>query len=539
MKTKFIISVTILFLISAFSTLRGQELKEVVQPLSADATKGFLNTIDIDPTGTLRVTYKMKVKKKSDDISYEDYSFDKDLKFTGSQQAQEPKSTYEDYERTSYIAYVGGTTSFDVLSMKLKIFKIVQLMTWDRAHQYYEVKKTISKEDIKPKNDDGKVYMGYASYNSRDPKNTDLLVLAKADTKDKAESQAFYILLFNDKLELKSLPLRLGGDYSLVYSGQLNDENDNVIMIFAPREGTGDIAEYIYLQYDLTGNEVYRSSFKSPASAMIVTDMAENAGNVYFIGSSSKSNKAYEDVFSEYAPIFNPGNTGAGANKVDLKWQKSSEATMENLHLLKFTGNELAMASTTPTKAFKEKFKTVKGDKGASVYKGKKFNVTKFHVTPDEEYFVAGQLVGMEAIGKVYYDLICFHLDKQGNLRAQYGLGRSSEDKKSEIFKVPQNFYPGENGTIYWEVLDAKGIKGYDSFADAYNGVPTFYPQYFPRIVAINLKDAEMTSLHQLGGGKYFLNQKFTGIYNKEKRCITYIGRDLKYKNLWVGQAKL
>lgn len=537
MNAKSIFSITILALISAFGMLRAQELKEVVQPLSAEATNGYLNAINIDPTGALHVMYKMQVKKKSDDVSYEEYSFDKDLKFTGSQKAQEPKSDHADYERTSYIAYVGGSTSFDVLSMKLKLFKVVQLMTWDHAHQYFEIKKTISREDIKPKNDDGKVYNGYAAYNSSDEKNTDILVLARADTKDKAESQKFYILLFNDKLELKEMPLKLGGNYSLVYTGQL--KNDNVAMIFAPREGAGDVSQYIYLQYDLAGNEVYRSAFKSPASAMLISDMSENDGNVYFIGNSGKSDKAYEEEFSEYAPIYNPGNTGAGANKMDLKWQKSSEAEMENLHLLKFTGNNLAMASTTPTKDFKAKFKTVKGDKGASVYKGKKFKVTQFYVSPDEEYFVAGQLVDMEANGKTYHDFICFHLDTKGNLKAQYGLGRFSEDKASEIFVVPQNFYMGENGTLYWEVLDAKGVKGYDSFASAYAGVSTFYPQYFPRIVTINTKDAEMTSLKQMGDGKYFLNQRFPGIYNPETHIMTYVGRDLKLKNLWVGQAKL
>lgn len=534
MKTKFIFSLTILTLLGAFGTLRGQELKEVVQPLSADAIKGFPDHAVIDPTtGALQVTYKMKINKKSDEISYEDYNFDKDLKFIGSQKVEEPKSDHEDYQRTGYSAYVGGTTSFDVLSMKLKLFKVVQLMTWDRARQHYKVKKTISKEDFKPKSDDGKVYKGYASFDSSDPTNTDFLVLARTDTKDKAESQKFYILLLNSELELKPVPINLGGNYSLVFTGQL--ENDNVAMVFAPRDGAADISQYTYLQYDLTGKEIYRKVFKSPASALLITNMAENDGNVYFIGSSTKSKKAYEDVFNEYAPIFSPG----GENLLDLKWQKSSEAEMENLHLLKFTGNDLAMVSTTPTKDFKAKFKTVKGDKGASVYKGKKLYVSRFYVSPDEEYFVAGQLIQNESNGKTYHDFICFHLDTQGNLKAQYGLGRVKEDKASEIFTVPQEFYMGENGTLYWGVMDVKGVKGYESWSDAFLGIPNFYPQYFPRIVTINTKTAEMTSLKQLGGGKYFLNQRFPGSYNPETHTITYIGRDLKFKNLWVGQVKL
>ena len=61
----------------------------------------------------------------------------------------------EDIERTSFYAYVGGSSSFDALSMKLKINKRVQLKKWNYEKQRYEVKKTLSDETIKPKNDDG------------------------------------------------------------------------------------------------------------------------------------------------------------------------------------------------------------------------------------------------------------------------------------------------------------------------------------------------------------------------------------------------
>lgn len=88
-------------------------------------------------------------------------------------------------------------------------------------------------------------------------------------------------------------------------------------------------------------------------------------------------------------------------------------------------------------------------------------------------------------------------------------------------------------------MLDVKGVKGYASFADVWAGAATFIPQYFPRLVAINTQNAEMTSLKMLGDGKYFLKQRFTGLYNKQKHTLTYIGRDLKYKNLWMGQGQL
>ncbi|MCC7533234.1 MAG: hypothetical protein IT246_04780, partial [Bacteroidia bacterium] len=85
----------------------AQEVKEIVQPLSAKAIKGFLYDTKIDNDGSLHVTYKMKVKKSKDEVTYEEYEFDKALNFKGTKDAKENKVEKEDYERTYYFANVG------------------------------------------------------------------------------------------------------------------------------------------------------------------------------------------------------------------------------------------------------------------------------------------------------------------------------------------------------------------------------------------------------------------------------------------------
>ena len=328
----------------------AQEFKETVQPLSSKAIKGYVYDVSKDNTGNTNITYKMKLDKKSEVISFEKYSFDKDIKFIATTDVQETKETNPDRERTYLYANVGGSTSFDVLSMKLKINKVVRLQTWNHEKQIYINKKTISNETIKPKNDAGKVYLGYASYSSEEAEKPGVFILAKTEGKKKTENDAFYILMLNDQLELKETPLDLSGSYSLEYCEQV--KNENVIMIFAPNEGAADLSKYIYYEYDITGKQLVKTSFTSPSSALLITSIYQSEGNIYCFGTSAKTKEAFSEVYNEYAPIYNPGYTEGGNNLKDFKWRKALDESMDNFHLLKFIGSELVFLHLKSFKLF-------------------------------------------------------------------------------------------------------------------------------------------------------------------------------------------
>lgn len=521
----------------------AQEFKESVQPLSKKAVKGYMYEATKDGEGNSLITYKIAGSKKSNEVFFEEYRFDKNLSFINSKDVQEKKTRMDDFESTVYSAYVGGNTSFDVLSMKLKLSKVVATNTWNYEKQRFVVKKIISRETIKPKNDNGKVYLGYASYNSADYKKSDVFTLAKIESKGKNADDKFYILLFNDKLEITEKPVDLNGSYTLVFCDQVAGEN--VVMIFAPNKGSADVSKYVYFEFDISGNLKNRVEFSSPASALLLTVGYKKDGNIYFCGSSTKSSKSFEEVFNEYAPIFNPGITDGGANLADIKWQKSTQEKMDNFHLLKFTENQLTFASTTPVSDFKEKFKTAPGEKGASPYKGRKFFIEQFTVTLSGDYLISGQLTGSVKLGdgitaKSYEDIVCFHFDKAGNLKAQYGLGKINTDKKSEIFSMNQKFYLSSDGKqILWEILEVKGKKGYADFYDALVGRSTFYPLYFPRIGTISLENSSLSTFKEMGDGKYFLRKDFTSVYDQNEKSITYIGHDEDFKKLWMGKVMI
>lgn len=519
-----------------FTTVEAQEFKETAQPLSKNAMRGQLFDITKDENGTNHVTYRMKVDKKSDVVSYEKYSFDADLKFLGSSATSFDKEVKPDIERTYYSAYVGGT-GFEALRVTLKLGKATGVESWNHKKQRYEFKKWISTEEIKAKNDNGRVYIGYASYSSADDNKSNVFVIAKTESKDKEQAEKFSVLLFDEKLELKDLPVDLKGTYSLVYSDML--ESEDVVMVFAPKTGT-DLTKYVYFKYDIEGNLKDRVEFNSPASALLISAAFEEGGNVYFFGSSVNSKESYKDVFSEYWPIHNPGAAGLkleGNNKMDVKWKKCLDGKMDNFHFLKFTGNQLVFASTTPVKEFDSKFKTAPGDRGASVYKGKKFNTQKFYVSPSGDYLVAGQLTGWiaksngESIDflEAYKDIICFQFDSKGNVKAQYGIGKENEDKASDIFQMVQNFYPSADGqSVYWEMWEVKGDK------DWFSG--SISPVYFPRIVKVDVANSSISAVQSLGSGKYYLKDSY---YDDKNKSILYFGNDLKGENLWIGKVVL
>lgn len=537
MKKPVLVAFSSLLLIA--TSVKAQDFKESVQPLTKKSIKGYLYDVHKDGSGNSLITYKIKEDKKSDEISYEQYTFDKDLKFLGTKDVKEKKEQKEDYQSVGYHAYVGGTTSFDALSMKLKLNKIVVQRTWNHEKQRYINGKIISNETIKPRNDAGKVYYGYASYTSPDETKSDVFIIAKVEAKSKKDNDQFLVLLFNDKLEIKEKPMEMNGSYSLVFCDQVS--NSDVVAIFAPNKGAPDVSKYIYFQYDIQGNLKNRVEFKSPASALLITYAAENNGNIYFFGTSTKSSDPFGEVFKEYASIYNPG----GANLQYLKWEKGLDEKMENFHILKFSGSQLAFASTTKVSDFKSKFKPAPGDKGASPYKGISFFIENFFVTPNEEYLIAGQLKGKISQGtgnKVdsYEDLLCFHFDKTGSLKAQYGVGKINNDKKSEIFSMLQNFYLSSDGkSVYWEILEVKGVKGYEDFLSAYYGVPTYYALFFPRIGIIDLASSTLSAFKTLGNEKYYLRRDFTSNFDKTENSITYIGNDEDYKNLWIGKLQL
>ena len=512
--------------------------QEGVQDLSKKAKSGFITDTD-NSGGNYLVTYKMGGDKKKNEVFYETYIFDNKLNFVKNEEVSEPKlsaAAMPDKTQTRYAAYVGGCSSFDVLSMKLKLSTTTVNTKWDYKKQRYVFDKTLTAKTVKVKNDNGKYY-GYAAFNSEE----DGTLFVIAATEGKKDVNDFYILSVTSDLNITEKAIDITGSQSLVYTNQLG--NSDVVMIFAPKKTEADLTAYTYLHYSAQGELKNKVIFKSPSTNMLITNVQEANGSVFFCGTSTKKNDSFDEVFDDYvAEISNPCYKEA-QNYRDEKWNKKADDKMDNFHMLKFTGNRLIFATITPVSDFKSKFKTAASDKGADPYKGKNFLINSFYVTNSEEYLVAGQLISKVNLGmgnpvKSYEDIICFYFDQNGQLKTQFGTKKMNTEKKSEIFSVAQSFRPSKDGkSVYWILLEPKGFKGYDNFIDAYiDEKPTYRAKYFPRITKLDLANNTISDFKVLGNEKYYVRLGLNPLTDEKENSVTYIGNDDDYKKLWLGK---
>jgi hypothetical protein len=514
----------------------AQKANETSQPLSKKATKGMLVDAAIAEDGSVKLTYKMKVNKKSDEVAYEDYVFDKGLGFKGIQQTSENKSKKEDQKVKTLVAFVGGTNSFNVLSMSLNLQAEEWERIWDYDKQTYKWGKRLSKEAVKPRNSESK-YRGFAAF-PNDDEGT-ISVIASYD--QKGDDDQFVVLYITNDLALKETKVPVKGSYSLVYCGLRS--SGNIFAIFAPNKGEANTSKYVYTEFTEKGDVVSSQEFQSPASNMAVMDYRDLNGDLYLCAASTDSKDAFNEVFSSYAPIGNPGYSTA-ANRQMEKYEKRMFGTdFDYFHLLKITDGKLAFAGTTAIKDFKTKVVTPPTQRKNHPYKGHKFSIENLAVAPNGDFLIAGQLQEKKTTNKGasyeyrYTDLVCLHFDKAGNLKTQYAVEKVNDDRESEVFQSMQNFFFSADGRkAFWEIMEVKGTKGYSSFVDAYNGNKTFTANYFPRVATIDLNSTKLSDFTVLGNeGKFLMYPNHSFLMDEKAKTRYYLGHDDDYEKVWVG----
>lgn len=543
--------------------LMAQNIQETVTPLSKAAHKGFMEDVKIDGEGNINVLFKIKGDKKADELFYEQYTFDKNLKFVETKPAKEPKiDSRPDKESKAMATWVGGKTSFDVLSMKLKAGFATNLYRWDYKKQAYVYKKTLKSDKVKLKNEDGRSYYGVEEY---EMPTGETLVLCYFETKDKSNPKQFVLVTINFDGEVKEKNLDVNGNYSLVYckefspDGSDKKETNEIAIVLAPNKGMPDLKAYVLLRYDLQSNFKGKVEFQSPVTAMLVNSIDAKNGDIFLSGVSHKGDKPYEASFNDYSTMASPGYQALNqyASPANAKYRQAAEEDMDFFHLTKISNGKVVFSSTSPINDFKSKIKYAPGEKGAKPYKGHKFYISNVEVTPSNEYLVTGQLLsrinlsalagnslanknnwvastvgtGMPKYTDAYQDIVCLHFDKDGKLKAQYAVDKVFEDRKSELFKMPQTFFLSSDGKYaYWMISEVKGYSGYDSFFDKLEGKKNFGARYFPRVCKIDLQGASLSEFKYPGNKKFF----YADDIRYSNNMVTIIGQDEDEENLWA-----
>jgi len=525
-------------------------------PLSKSSSDGYFFQVKPAADGSFGVTFEFSEKKSQ---KFEVYLVDSQLKLVSQEISEkEPVNTgevKEDYTRNIIWASIGGSSSFDVLSSVIKIFKVTYKNTWNKNQQKYN-RTVSSREKVVLKNVDDKNYIGYIAFGNDN--NGELMALTSIDQK---KDKQFYLLNIKTDLSVNEIPIKLNGNHSLVYSfaAQKNAESDNefdisdgdMVFIFAPKDKDADTKKYVYIRYDNSGKLLEQFDFTAPSPNLAITAGRLVDNNLFLFGSYTKSKEAFGEVFNEYGPISSPGyaasdNTGSENYRM-FKYNKAIEnEEMVAMVCMKIAGGKIEWQKEYPIKEMENFAQKAPNQKKPIIYDGKALAIQKFKVLSNGDMLVSGQTSGRVSMGlgnsfKSYKKLICFHFDKSGNIRAQYGLEPESiNEKKNTIFPMIQDFILSSNGiTIYWMVLENESQQGYDGFVDAYNGEKTWWARYYPSMIQIDASKATIKNLEELGSRNYYLNKRIPYIYSPENKSILFIGRDLKNKTLWMCKYPL
>lgn len=527
-------------------------------PLSKKARKGYIDEVT-NEDNKIQAIYKIKGDTK-DELAYEVYEFDNELNpVKTSLQPVKIQPIKEDYTKTALRAYVGGSNSFNVLSMDLKFYKLEKRYTWNADKKKHDI-KYLSNKETKLKTDNGKNYVGYTDYYRAD--NNNVLVLAKVA--ERGSGDEFTLLNVNFDLDVKQTAIKFDYPVSLVYSCSLPSlENEDVdekadgakglfkdgkiLFIFAPDTKKGVSAKkYTMVITDNDGHVTSRNDFDAPSGNMAIIEAVQKGSDLYLCAGSSKdADNLFSDEYGEFANI---SNTGGGENRKSLAYFKKAK-DFKYFHLLKVRDGKLLWSTTTAIKDFKDKLKTPPNQKTkVRSYEGDHFTVAASYIAPNGDIFISGQKRDMEMVGSsniawMYQDIICFQFDKDGNIKAQYGIDNINDDKKSTIYQMGQQFIPSpkDKEKVYLQLLEVKGIKGYMNFTAALSDVKTSFPHYYPRIIKINAQAAEIMGVTTLGLNKYYFNWT-NGIRALNRLSkdgyVIYVGEDEDSDDIWLGRYK-
>ena len=557
MKTIKLVSLLIPGLVLSSMLINAQNtVVEKTIPLSKSSSEGYFFQVKPAADGSVAVTFEFLEKKIQ---KYEVYQVDSQLKLL-SQVITEKEPVIsgqvkEDYTRSAIWASIGGSSSFDVLSSVIKVFKVTYKYTWNKNQQKYD-RKNGGTEKVVLKNIDDKNYVGYIAFGN--DSNGELMALTSVEQN---KEKKFFLLNIKTDLSVNEIPIKLNGNHTLVYAFAAQKDNENedefditdgdMVFIFAPKDKAADTKKYVYIRYDNSGKLLEQFDFTAPSPNLAITAGRLIDNDIFLFGAYTKSKDAFGLVFNEYGPIPSPGyaaqdNTGSENYRM-FKYNKAIEnEEMVAMVCMKIAGGKIEWQKDYPIKEMEKFAQKAPSQKKAIVYDGKALAIQKFKVLSNGDMLVSGQISGRVSMGvgnsyKSYKKLICFHFDKSGNIRAQYGAEPESiNDKKNTIFPMVQDFILSSDGnTIYWMVLENESQQGYDGLMNAYNGTKSWWARYYPSMIQIDASKATLKDLEELGSRNYYLNKRVPFVYSPENKNILFIGRDLKNKTLWLCRYPL
>ncbi len=546
MKKKLLMLTLTLFIVSPILDAQQLELEKTYQ-ISRASKRGFLAGLDYDNAAkTYTLTYFTDQKKNT--FKYEQYVFDNDFnlvkedEFTEDAEKMKKKFKWFRFKGDEYTV-MGNTVENNMMGAlvlrKKKITYKYQFLLGG-----YNRKVEIL-EKIKPKTDDGNKFTGIT--HAEDDMTGELYILASVKAKISAKGNedvgAIRLMKFDNDLNLmKSKDLEFKTAQSLAFVRSLDKDNPDdpenpgisgMIFIFAPSNVMGkkladpDNNNYTYIRVDDQCNVVEQFSFKSPASFWRIDDMLVNNSELYFYGPAMAGRDKY----------FNEGaGTRFGGGEVKYK----------AVQLLKVSNGKMVYLTETDLEEFKAKQQFPPSQRKTPDYNGREFGVRSYFFTSGGDLIVLGQNYDKTKEGAItkYEDVLGFHFDVNGKLKAQYGLdtkekgitvdynylngiGYTTVTKITTVYACPQTIIEGSDGDQYWILQEIKGQSREKLLT-------------YPRIGKINTGNSTLTDLKTFGKGDgFYLDPQYPFLQTDKNETVVFFGADKPGKELWFARVKL
>ncbi len=346
-------------------------------------------------------------------------------------------------------------------------------------------------------------------------------------------------------------------DYMEHSAGDLAD--GDAVLIFAPvksmmdkKHMAPDPGAHTMLILNAEGKIENRIDYKTPTSGWVVEGytLSPDGKDIYFFGPAKDE---------AYVNMLMPVNTPFGSSDAvaEIKWK--------NFQVMKVSGNEVAYLNSTPLADFKAKAVNPPSQKKSPDYIGKNFEKSLAYVTPGGELIISGQKYtttnvpdpnsnvqgATKTVIDEYKDLVMFHFDAQGVLKAQYGIRRDKNNKYSKANLTPQDVYvSGDGNLLYWVYGEIQGMrKGFEIGTNIAGfqgsiGVSKKKLLYYPAVSRIDLANASVGDFVPLGTdteGKqlYYTNPEFPQLLSGDQTNLTFVGEDKPGKLIWLGRMML
>ncbi|MCD6069289.1 MAG: hypothetical protein K0S33_4115 [Bacteroidetes bacterium] len=524
------------FLLLAVTSFKAQTVElEKTYELSKKSAKGVLKRVTFEND---KYTLIYVTKATEQKVKFETYEFDKDFNFINmtpeelnNDVARKRLTIGKKIETPDTYSRVFATAGPNMLgTLVIEIWERTYRWNWEYGGYLYTDKQL---NKIKPKGEEGAKYQLISSFTDGATGDMICLVIYKPgaygkDGKVGEMDAADYKLLRISKTDgaiLKEKIIDNQYTYQIALTrlfSSPNPENEEEELVsgcgfvLAPTEQpkawkqfeNPKNNEFMYMEVSSNLDIEVKKTFEVVNAQWRIDELVRDGDkNVYLFG-----------------PALEPKNKYMG-------YTMAAETKFKAVQLAKLNKNgEKQYCTFTDLAQFEKTAMKPASQKKSPEYTGKKFKILDYNIAPNKDFLVTGQNFETGKITK-YTDVMVFHFDKDGNLKANYGIDKLTKSDPGELNPMPTVMLGGDNASNMYLLM--KEIDAYNKAGRALT---------YARLAQVKTEGKGISDVITLGmvkdDPKYYLDENFPFLSSSNGK-IVFFGSDKKGRNIWFNRVKL